>query len=56
MAEIRSIDDGIHGIQYLGHLMKPLGLPDVKYPTPQMNDNQGSMDWIESSCKPTKKL
>ena len=25
-------------------------------PTPLLNDNQGSIDWIESGCKPTKKL
>ena len=36
--------------------MKQLGLPDIEYPTPLMNDNQGSIDWIESGCKPTKKL
>ena len=36
--------------------MKQLGLPDVDYPTPLMNDNQGSIDWIESGYKPTKKL
>ena len=23
---------------------------------PLMKDNQGSIDWIESGCKPTKKL
>ena len=56
MAEIKSIDDGIRAIQYLRHLMKQLGLPDIEYPTPLMNDNQGSIDWIESGCKPTKKL
>ena len=38
MAEIKSIDDGIRGIQYLRHLMKQLGLPDVKYPTPLMRN------------------
>ena len=56
MAKIKSIDDVIRAIQYLRHLMKQLGLPDIKYPTPLMNNNQGSIDWIESSCKPTKKL
>ena len=56
MAKIKSIDDGIRAIQYLRHLMKQLGLPDIEYPTPLMNDNQGSIDWIESGCKPTKKL
>ena len=35
--------------------MKQLGLPDIAYPTLILNNNQGSIDWIESSCKPTKK-
>ena len=39
MVEIKSIDDEIRAIQYLRHLMKQLGLPDVKYLTPSMNDN-----------------
>ena len=56
MAVIKSINDSIRGIQYLRHLMKQLGLPNVKYPTPLMNNNQGSIDWIESGYKPTKKL
>ena len=25
-------------------------------PTPVLNDNRGSIDWIDSGCKPTKKL
>ena len=36
--------------------MRQLGLTDIEFPTPLMNDNQGSIDWIESGCKPTKKL
>ena len=28
----------------------------MECPTPLLNDNQGSIDWIESGCKPTKKL
>ena len=36
--------------------MKQLGLPGIAYPTPLLNNNQGSIDWVESSCKPTKKL
>ena len=39
MAEINSIDDGIRAIQYLQHFMKQLGLPDIEYPTPLMNNN-----------------
>ena len=56
MAELKSIDKGIKGIQYLRHLMKQLGLSDIDYPTPLLNDIQGSIDWIESGCRPTKKL
>ena len=55
-AEIKLIDEGIRAIQYLRHLMKQLGLPDVDVPTPLLNNNQGSIDRIESGCKPTKKL
>ena len=36
--------------------MHQLDLPDINYPTPLMNDNQGSIDWIASGCKPTKKM
>ena len=49
--EIKSIDEGIRAIQYSRHLMKQLGLPDVDVPTPLLNTNQGSIDWIESSSK-----
>ena len=56
MAEIKAIDDGIKGIQYLRHLMRQLGLTDVDVPTPVLNDNRGSIDWIDSGCRPTKKL
>ena len=34
MTEIKSIDDGIRDIQYLRHLMKQLGLPDVNFRLP----------------------
>ena len=44
MAEIKAIDEGIKGIQYLRHLMRQLGLTDVDYPTPLLNDNRGSID------------
>ena len=36
--------------------MKQLGLSDVNTPTPILNDNQGSVDWVESGYKATKKL
>jgi len=56
MAELKAVDEGIKGIQYLRHLMKQLGLPGIDCPTPALNDNRGSVDWIDSGCKPTKKL
>ena len=56
IAELKAIDEGIKGIQFLRKLMGQLGLPDVKFPTPILNDNRGSLDWIESGCRPTKKL
>ena len=56
MAELKAIDDGICGIQYLQHVMGQLGLPYIYYPTPLLNDNHGSLNWIESGFKPTKKL
>ena len=31
-------------------------MTDVNFPTPLLNDNQGSIDWVKSGCKPTKKL
>ena len=56
MAEIKSIDDRIHAIQYLRHLMKQLGLTNVDFLTTLLNNNQGSIYQIESGCKPTKNL
>ena len=56
IAELKAIDEGIKGIQFLRKLMAQLGLPDVNTPTPVLNDNRGSLDWIESGCRPSKKL
>ena len=56
IAELKAIDEGIKGIQFLKKLMQQLGLPDVNAPTPVLNDNRGSLDWIESGCRPSKKL
>lgn len=56
IVELKSIGTGIKEIQFLRHLMLQLGLPGVLLPTPIMNDNQGSLDWIEAGFKPTKKL
>ena len=36
--------------------MQQIGLPDIDYPTPVLNNNCGAIGWIESGYKPTKKL
>ena len=36
--------------------MRQLGLPEVTLPTPILNNNQGSVDWVERVCKATEKL
>ena len=56
IAKLKSMDEGIKGIQFLRHLMKQVGLPDVDEPTPILNNNRGSLDWSESGCRPIKKL
>ena len=56
IAEIKAMHEGVKEIQYLRHLMRQLGLSDVNNPTPVLNDNKGSVDWVESGCKATKKL
>ena len=35
--------------------MRQLGLPDVDYSTPILNNNKGAIDQIDAGCKPTKK-
>lgn len=56
IAELKAINEGTKGIQFIRHLMIQLGLPDINKPTPILNNNQGSLDWIESGCRPIKKL
>ena len=56
IAELKAIDASIKDIQFVRHLSNQLGLTDSSAPTPIFNDNQGSLDWISSGCKPTKKL
>jgi hypothetical protein len=36
--------------------MRQLGLSDVNNPTPVLNDIKGSVDWVKSGCKATRKL
>ena len=56
MAELKAVGEGAKGAQCLRHLGKQLGLPGIGCPTPALNGNRGSVGWIDSSCKPTKKL
>ena len=56
IAEIKAMHEGVKEIQFIRHLMRQLGLSDVNNPTPILNDNKGSVDWVESGCKATKKL
>ena len=44
IAELKAIDEGIKGIQFLQHLMQQLNLPEVQVPTPILNENKGSLD------------
>ena len=43
-------------IRFIRHLKRQLGLSDVNTLTPILNNNQGSVDQVESGCKATKKL
>ena len=56
IAELKAVDQGIEGMQCLRHLMKQIGLPDIDCPTPILNDNRGAIGWIDSGCRPSKKL
>lgn len=56
IAEIKPMNKGTKGIQFLRNLMKQLGLPDADKPTPILNNNWDSPDWIELGCRPTNKL
>lgn len=56
IVEIKAMHEEVKEIQFLRHPMRQLGLRDVSNPTPVLNDNKGSVDWVESGCKATKKL
>ena len=56
IAEIKSMHAGVKEVQFLRHLIGQLGRSDVNEPTPVFNDNRGSVDWVHSGCKATKKL
>ena len=53
------MDECIKGVQFLRHLMQQMRLPNVDKPTPILNNNCGSLDWIgldwiESGCRLTQ--
>ena len=56
IAELKAVDEGIKGIQYLRHLIKQIGLPGIDCPTPVLNDSRGAIGWVGSGCRPSKKL
>ena len=55
-AEIKAMDEGVKGIQFLRHLMEQLNLRDPLDPIPIINDNQGSVDWVNHGGVATKGL
>ena len=55
-AEIKAMDAGTKGIQFLCHLMSQLGLSDCDQSTPLLNDNRGSVDWHNNGGIVSKKL
>ena len=48
--------EGVKEIQFIRNLIRQLGLSDVNTPTPILNGNKSSLDWVESGCKATMKL
>ena len=54
IAEIKAM--GVKEIQFLQLLRKQLELSDINAPIPILNNNQGSINWIESGCKAIEKL
>ena len=50
------MDKGVKDTQYVRALCNQMHLPDAKDTTKLFNDNRGSVDWVHSGCKATKKL
>jgi len=46
-AEVKSMDEGVKGIQYLRHLMIELELISAEHMIPLMNDNSGAINWAK---------
>ena len=55
-ADIKAMDDGAKAVQFLRHIVQQLGLADGEAPIPVLNDNQGSVDWVNNGCIATKRL
>ena len=56
IAELKAAGEGAKGAQCLRHLMKQLGLPGIGCPALILSGSRGAVGWIDSGCKPTKKL
>ena len=54
-AEIKAMDEGTKGLQFLRHLMIELGLRDAEQPIPVLNDNSGAIDWTKTGGPSSKK-
>ena len=55
-AEIKAMDNGVKDVQFMRHLTEQLGLRDSSDPIPVLNDNKGSVDWVNNGGVATKKL
>jgi len=54
-AEIKAVDEGTKGTQYVRYLEEELAIADPGIPTPLLNDNNGAVDWSQTG-KISKKL
>ena len=54
-AEIKAVDEGTKGTQYVRCLEEELVIADPSIPTPLYNDNNGAVDWSQTG-KVSKKL
>ena len=54
-AEIKAMDEGTKGLQFLRHLMIESGLRDAEQPMPVLNNNSGAIDWTKTWGPSSKK-
>ena len=54
-AEIKAMDEGTKGVQFIRHLMMELGLLDANQAIPILNDNSGAIDWTKTGGPASKK-